>query len=469
MDLESAPSDSSMPSFVQPSGTAETQHFEELWRLCRAMGGGERCTEERWRALGWLPHGDELGSGKRRDKARNARLTQLGKARKKLEQELSTQEQPPEPQEQQLTDEGRADYSLFDLCAHDPECRQKLHDELAKELEELRRERRTFVDASRRERLWTPAADHSSCSTYECAMQRMVPSSSLNPFFYQHGVQPCPKRNSQPLLYAPVDEFELGLSRFDSMDLPHDLIQEELQERTIYLDDLAAAFGRCRPTLGVCKDRCLWEVCHELFRLAQMLAELHMRDVLLPNCQPILQPEARYELKYVAAALALRCGLFCDAQGCPSRPAAAAAMNSMVCDQPLSKNASERVKSWLNKLQHLEQAFLDASADNLLSDVAAATRFLEDGRVTESSLDGSTHPRARLIHSQYVRYSQIVWRSRVKRTPVYDLMERRIAGGPYDWGDTDSVALPAYLLDRQKIPLTGTTNHDSRTRDMECT
>ena len=428
MELNSAPSDSSMPSFVQPSGAAETEHFKELWRLCRALGGGERCTEDTWRALGWLPHGDELGSGKRRDKARNARLTLLGKARKKLVQELSTQEQSQEQlQEQQLTDEQRyerAVYLVFDELSRDPACRQELQEDLANELQELQQERRMQTP---------PTADHSACSTHTCEMQRTA-------FLYQHGVQPCPVRYSLPVLFEPSCEAEFELLLPDLRDC----------ECSISLSALAARVTTLRETLSSPLDEeelyqsRLWEYCCELFRHAQRLAEL-MRDVLLPNGQPILQPEARYELKYVAAALALRCGLFHDAQGSPSRPAAAAAMNSMVSDEPLSKNASERVKSWLNKLQHLEQAYLDASADGMLSKVAAATRFLEEGRVTDST--GGEHMPRGLMHKQYVQHSQIVLRSRVKPTSVYDLMERRVVGGPYDWG-TESVAVPAYLLDR---------------------
>ena len=431
MELDATPSDLSMPSFVQPIGTAESEHFQELWRLSRALGGGGRLTEDRWRAAGWLPHGDELGSGERRKKARRRRLQHLADARSRLELELAARsalQEQPQPQEQQ--DTGAECIGDFDEMARDPESRQQLRAKLAKELEEMRQPRLTIATLSasqtRRVQQPLPADDHSACSVHTCAMQR-------DALLYQHGVQPCPRRYSSPLLLEPSCEAEFELTVGD------------YTHRPVSFDDLVARANNIRwhcddpseEELVYCIN--LIELCRQLFSHAQRLAEL-MRDVLLPDRQPILQPEAQYEVKYVAAALALRCGLFRSEHGSPSPRAAAAAMHSMVSEEPLRKNAAERVKGWLIKLQQLEQAYLDASADEMLCKIAAANRFLAEGKVTKEG--SGLIP---LMHSVCVDYAQLVMKARTKQTPAYHLNERRIAGGRYDWS---SSAVPHYLLDR---------------------
>ena len=232
MELDATPSDLSMPSFVQPIGTAESEHFQELWRLSRALGGGGRLTEDRWRAAGWLPHGDELGSGERRKKARRRRLQHLADARSRLELELAARsalQEQPQPQEQQ--DTGAECIGDFDEMARDPESRQQLRAKLAKELEEMRQPRLTIATLSasqtRRVQQPLPADDHSACSVHTCAVQR-------DALLYQHGVQPCPRRYSSTLLLEPSCEAEFELTVGD------------YTHRPVSFDDLVARANNIR-------------------------------------------------------------------------------------------------------------------------------------------------------------------------------------------------------------------------------
>ena len=124
-----------------------------------------------------------------------------------------------------------------------------------------------------------PADDHSACSVHTCAMQR-------DALLYQHGVQPCPRRYSSPLLLEPSCEAEFELTVGD------------YTHRPVSFDDLVARANNIRwhcddpseEELVYCIN--LIELCRQLFSHAQRLAEL-MRDVLLPDRQPILQPEAQ--------------------------------------------------------------------------------------------------------------------------------------------------------------------------------
>ena len=85
-----------LPPFVEPGRTAEEKkdevRYARLWADCVEVGG-EWLTEERWRAEGLLPDGDELHAAQtRRSKARNKRLTQL--TRKALALEKLIRRQP---------------------------------------------------------------------------------------------------------------------------------------------------------------------------------------------------------------------------------------------------------------------------------------------------------------------------------------------------------------------------------------
>ena len=75
----------------------------------------------------------------------------------------------------------------------------------------------------------------------------------------------------------------------------------------------------------------------------------------------------------------------------------------------------------------------------MLCKIAAANRFLAEGKVTKEG--SGLIP---LMHSVCMDYAQLVMKARTKQTPAYHLNERRIAGGRYDWS---SSAVPHYLLD----------------------
>ena len=66
------------PLLVSASIAEEKKYqvrYERLWADCVEVGG-EWLTEERWRAEGLLPDGDELHAAQtRRSKARNKRLS----------------------------------------------------------------------------------------------------------------------------------------------------------------------------------------------------------------------------------------------------------------------------------------------------------------------------------------------------------------------------------------------------------
>ena len=75
---------------------------------------------------------------------------------------------------------------------------------------------------------------------------------------------------------------------------------------------------------------------------------------------------AHYELQYPAAALALRCGLFVDAQGELQPRAAAMAFGAALTGEPkLSGSTADKVQAWLSKLQRLEQACLDEYVERM--------------------------------------------------------------------------------------------------------
>ena len=80
----------------------------------------------------------------------------------------------------------------------------------------------------------------------------------------------------------------------------------------------------------------------------------------------ILAWRAHCELQYPAAALALRCGLFVDAQGELQPRAAAMAFGAALTGEPkLSGGAADCVQAWLSKLQRLEQACLDEYVERM--------------------------------------------------------------------------------------------------------
>ena len=84
-----------LPPFVEPGRSAEEKkdevRYARLWADCVEVGG-EWLTEERWRAEGLLPDGDELHAAQtRRSKARNKRLTQLNRKALALEKLIRRQ------------------------------------------------------------------------------------------------------------------------------------------------------------------------------------------------------------------------------------------------------------------------------------------------------------------------------------------------------------------------------------------
>ena len=84
-----------LPPFVEPARTAEEEkdevRYARLWADCVEVGG-EWLTEERWRAEGLLPQGNELHAAHTvRSKARNKRLRQLNRKALALEKLIRRQ------------------------------------------------------------------------------------------------------------------------------------------------------------------------------------------------------------------------------------------------------------------------------------------------------------------------------------------------------------------------------------------
>ena len=94
----------------------------------------------------------------------------------------------------------------------------------------------------------------------------------------------------------------------------------------------------------------------------------------------ILALNAQYDVAFVAAAIALRCGWFATG-GTPVPTVAAAKLRAVLDDRPIPKSAAAAVNGWLTKLQKLEQACLDNYADTMRAQIEAASRLVQSGRV----------------------------------------------------------------------------------------
>ena len=277
--------------------------------------------------------------------------------------------------------------------------------------------------------------DHSPCTWHECFCAQPP---------LQHPL--CPQRFSQPALFAP-----------EGCGLNHWRLTNDLDEQLHRLK------GRGEQLTQVDIEDLLFK--------AQSLAE-SMRTVQDATGAYILAWHARYELHLVAAALALRCGCFTDATGSLQSRAAAQVFAAALSDTPaLSEQVPRDVRNWLTKLQRLEQACIDTYADEMQGEADAATRFIETGlvqpgpdiidqldrlclecreqvqRIKAGEIEGDFEPCMFCdAHAPGMRYKYFqdlarrVMKARTHHTPTYDLVQRCVAGGCYDWDPQSSVS-----------------------------
>ena len=275
---------------------------------------------------------------------------------------------------------------------------------LAKLLEELKVDHEDYE-------LPSTSDDHSKCTSMECKCLYLG-SRHLQPL----GGPQCPVLYSMPVRYRPEWNAEMH----------YWMLTDELNALQAGL---------------LAGDELAWDDAFKFCVMAQKLAE-SMRAVQDPTGEWILPHRASYEVKYVAAALALRCGQFVDSSGTLMHRAAAKAFHAALCgDIRLNNNASAAVKGWLEKLQKLEQACYDAYASDMESERAAAGRFLEEGKVAPQRVP------------YFTMISQRTMKVRTRSTPAYELLERRVVGGGFDWDleqaqarEDVKVWWPSYLL-----------------------